>query len=111
MHSSCVQRINVLLCYELQLFSKKSKYYYITYYKCIQGIIVLQNNFKERKCYCDMTYIQVKKISHIYLILILFEKLHYEQVERFHVQGTKLCKLLLGQSQYTLLSTGQSNNH
>ena len=58
-----------------------------------------------------MNYIQVKKLKQIYYVLILFEKLHCEYVESFHVQGTKSHKLSLGQSKYTLLSTGQCNNN
>ena len=49
LHTPIVYRgIKVLLCYELQLYSKKSKYYWIICYKCIQGINVitaLQNEF------------------------------------------------------------------
>ena len=53
----------------------------------------------------------MKKMNQIHYILILFEKLCYEHVDTFHVQGTKSYTILLGQSQYTLLPPGQSSNH
>ena len=122
------QRNHILLCYTHQLCSQESKHYYIMYYNCIQRyqyIIVLYTTiaFKEsnycciakwdlrKKYYWDMNYIQVKKMNQIYYVLILFQKLHCEHVESFHVQGTKSHKLILGQSKYTPLSTGQCKNH
>ena len=50
-------------------------------------------------------------MNQIFYFLTLFEKLHYEHDEIFQVQGTNLHKLLLQQSKYTLLSTGQYNNN
>ena len=101
--------IKVLLHYELQLHSGKSKHYCIIYYKCIQriqSIIGLQNESKKRKCYCN-----IKKLNSIYYVLTLFENTALQTYYEIHVKGTKSCKLSLWQSKYTLLSTGQSNNH
>ena len=51
------REIKVLLCYMLQLHSKKSKYYCIIYYNCIQrnqSIIVLHTTiaFQKSKYHC-----------------------------------------------------------
>ena len=78
------KEIKVLLCYVLKLHSRN------------QIIITLQNEFKERKYYWDMNYIQMKKKDQIYYVLIMFEKLHCKHFAWHLVQCTKLHKLCLG---------------
>ena len=99
MNYNCIQRNqSIFALYTTNAF-KESKYY------CVAKLV------QKGKYYCNMSYIQVQEMIQIYYIFLLFEKLFYEHVKRFHVQGTKLYKLSFGKSKYTLLSTGQFNIH